>query len=222
MRSALCSGRCIVWDLTSTPLSQGGILQVQGKGTLDFINNKLSQQFVGTAGGSWKYEDQRLVITFEFNTIVPDDVGKEVSIAIDVKADQLISTEDGRVWDRVDDGTPGALSQAWLITGRERNGEMRKWTPGVRKTMKILSGTRFQWIAYNTETGEFFGTGGGTYTTENGKYTENIEFFSRNKDRVGASLQFDYELIDGQWHHRGKSSSGNPIFEIWSTRSSLK
>nr|WP_299343463.1 hypothetical protein [Allomuricauda sp.] len=84
--------------------------------------------------------------------------------------------------------------------------------------MKILSGTRFQWIAYNTETKEFMGTGGGTYTTENGKYVENIGFFSRDDSRVGASLSFDFELKDGDWHHSGKSSKGNPIYEIWSKR----
>ena len=43
--------------------------------------------------------------------------------------------------------------------------------------MKILTGSRFQWIAYNTETKQFFGTGGGSYTAKNGVYTENIEFF---------------------------------------------
>ena len=84
--------------------------------------------------------------------------------------------------------------------------------------MKILSGTRFQWIAYNTETKEFMGSGGGTYTTKEGKYTENIEFFSRDDSRVGASLQFDYELKDGDWHHSGLSSKGQPIYEIWSIR----
>lgn len=60
--------------------------------------------------------------------------------------------------------------------------------PGARKTIKILSGTRFQWAAINSETGEFFGTGGGNYTFKDGKYTENIEYFSRDASRVGASL----------------------------------
>ena len=78
---------------------------------------------------------------------------------------------------------------------RKRDGEIvKRDTSGPRKTMKILSGTRFQWIAYNTETKAFMGTGGGTYTTLDGKYTENIGFFSRDDSRVGASLQFDYEL----------------------------
>ncbi len=87
-----------------------------------------------------------------------------------------------------------------------------------RKTMKILSGTRFQWIAYNVETKEFMGTGGGTYTTTNGKYTENIDFFSRDNSRVGASLEFDFEIKGNDWHHKGFSSKGDPMHEIWSLR----
>ena len=84
--------------------------------------------------------------------------------------------------------------------------------------MKILSGTRFQWIAYNTETKQFMGTGGGNYTTIDGKYTEHIEFFSRDDSRVGNSLTFDYKLSEGNWYHQGLSSKGDPIHEIWSMR----
>lgn len=102
-----------------------------------------------------------------------------------------------------------------------RDGEMSTMTPGARKTMKIPSGTCFQWIAFNSETCEFFGTGGGSYTTRNGNYTEQIDFFSRDNSRVGARLEFDYELKDGKWHHSGKSSKEDPIYEIWSTRKSL-
>ena len=83
-------------------------------------------------------------------------------------------------WKRLDDGSPGVLANAWLITGRKRNGEMTQRKPGPRKTMKILSGARFIWIAYNVETKEFMGTGGGTYTTVDRVYTENIDFFSRD------------------------------------------
>jgi hypothetical protein len=44
---------------------------------------------------------------------------------------------------------------------------------------------------------------------------ETIAFFSRDNSRVGASLGFDYQVIDGEWHHSGLSSAGQPIFEIW-------
>jgi folate-binding Fe-S cluster repair protein YgfZ len=44
VRSALRSGRCIAWDLGDSSLSQGWI-GVKGKGTPDFLNNKLTQSF---------------------------------------------------------------------------------------------------------------------------------------------------------------------------------
>ena len=91
-------------------------------------------------------------------------------------------------------------------------------TDGPRKTMKLLSGTRFQWIAYNTETKQFMGTGGGTYSTVDGVYKENIEFFSRDDSKAGLKLEFDYEIIDGDWNHKGFSSKGDPLHEIWSQR----
>jgi hypothetical protein len=84
--------------------------------------------------------------------------------------------------------------------------------------MKILSGKRFQWIAYNVETKEFFGTGGGTYTTDDGKYTETIDFFSRDSSRVDKSLEFDFTLQNGDWRHTGLNSKGDPIDEIWTKR----
>ena len=84
--------------------------------------------------------------------------------------------------------------------------------------MKILSGTRFQWIAYDTEKKEFKGTGGGTYTTTSGKYSETIEFFSRDNSKVGINLEFSYNLENGEWIHKGKTSKGAPLHEIWTTR----
>ena len=103
--------------------------------------------------------------------------------------------------------------------GRYRNGnkQMRS-IDGPRKTMKLLSGKRFQWIAYNTATKQFMGTGGGTYTTENGIYSENVEFFSRDNSKAGIKLKFDYELINGEWNHKGFSSKGDPLHEIWVKR----
>lgn len=182
--------------------------------------NVASREFYYTMGGAWKLEGDQLIRTWEFNTKDKAMVGKENSGLIQMKGNKLIL--DGYSWKRIDDGTSGALAGAWLITGRKRDGEISRRTPGARKTMKILSGTRFQWIAYNTETGEFFGTGGGTYTTKEGKYTEHIEFFSRDGSRVGASLPFDYKLEDKEWHHSGLSSKGQPIYEIWTPRSMLE
>lgn len=175
--------------------------------------------FVSTNGGTWSLEGNQLSETVEFDTQSPERVGTTGVFEIELAENELRAKETDIVWKRLDKGGPGNLAGAWLISGRMRNGELQKRdTNRPRKTMKILSGSRFQWIAYNTETKEFMGTGGGTYTTIDGKYTENIEFFSRDDNRVGASLQFDYELRDGDWHHSGLSSKGKPIYEVWSLR----
>ena len=176
-------------------------------------------KFIRTEGGTWQLAGDTMTETVEFDSKYPEKVGKEVSFKVFINDSIMGIVGRDREYKRIDNGTPGLLQGAWLMSGRVSDGEVQmRDTSGPRKTMKILSGTKFQWIAYNTETKQFMGTGGGTYTTENGKYTEHIEFFSRDDSRVGMSLQFDYSLKDGNWHHSGLSSKGDPIHEIWSLR----
>lgn len=183
-----------------------------------------NKTFTGTYGGSYRLEGDEYVALIEFHSLNPETVGNEYrgKFRIDNKTLYLEDEMGNNQWQQVDDGSPGKLAGAWLITGRVRDGEMTQMTPGARRTMKILSGTRFQWIAYNVETREFSGTGGGTYTTRNGKYTENILFFSRDNSRVGASLTFDFSLENGAWRHKGLSSKGDPIDEVWTKREKIK
>lgn len=177
-------------------------------------------EFQYTYGGSWRItDDQHIALNYEFHTSEKEKVGQSEKLSYTFQGKEL-KIED-ITWKSTDANQPGELAGAWLITGRERNGEMNTMTPGARKTMKILSGTYFQWIAYNSETADFMGTGGGNYLTENGKYTEIIKFFSRDSSRVGAELSFDYELKGDKWHHSGESSKGDPIYEIWSDRVDL-
>lgn len=177
-------------------------------------------KFQWTNGGLYSLEGSTMTETVEFHTMDSSEVGKAVSFEIEFDGNDKMGIVGRDMWlNRIDDGSPGDLAGAWLISGRMRNGEIQERnTDRPRKTMKILSGTRFQWIAYNIETKQFMGTGGGTYTTIDGKYTENIEFFSRDDNRVGASLEFNYELKEGKWHHSGKSSKGDPMYEVWSVR----
>ncbi len=176
-----------------------------------------TDEFVSTYGGSWYDNGNGVSLRIEFDTEDSTNVGKKVDINADLDGNRLYIDNDS--WSRIDAGDPGQLAGAWLFSGRKRNGDIqRRNTDQPRKTMKILSGTRFQWIAYNTETKQFMGTGGGTYTTVDGKYTETIDFFSRDNDRVGAVLPFDFSIVDGEWHHSGKSSKGADMFEIWKKR----
>ena len=177
-------------------------------------------EFISTNGGKYWFEDGKLVEVSEFRSDNPNAVGDTVILELEFKdANNIYFKDHDWTFKRLDDGTPGVLSGPWLFSGRKRDGEIQdRDTSLPRKTMKILSGTRFQWIAYNTETGQFFGTGGGTYTAVDGKYTENIKFFSRDNSRVGASLEFDFRLDNGRWHHSGKNSRGEPMYEFWSQR----
>jgi len=183
------------------------------------VYNAETGKFIHSNGGMWKLEGNTMTEKVEFHTDNAERVGSEVSFKVDITDDTIQVIDSDMKLKRIDNGTPGALQGAWLMSGRLRDGkEQLRDTSGPRKTMKLLSGTRFQWIAYNTETKQFMGTGGGTYTTENGEYTENIEFFSRDNSKAGISLKFDYEMIDANWHHKVFSSKGEAMHEIWSIR----
>jgi len=178
-----------------------------------------SGEFVYSNGGTWSLNGDIMTEKVEFDTGNPERVGSEVSFKVIVDERTLTVPENNRKWDRIDDGNPGELQGAWLMGGRVRDGnkQMRE-TSGPRKTMKILSGKRFQWIAYNTESKRFMGTGGGTYSTIDGIYTENIEFFSRDNSKAGLSLEFNFTIENNEWNHSGYSSKGDPMHEIWIRR----
>jgi len=177
-------------------------------------------EFQSTHGGSYILKENNITETFEFHSLDPSKVGERFVSEIAFDGNDRIRIEEYDIWlSRIDDGNPGKLAGAWLISGRMRNGEIReRSTESPRKTMKILSGTRFQWIAYNTETKQFMGTGGGTYSSIDGKYTENIHFFSKDSSRVGASIVFNFDIKNGEWHHSGNNSRGEPLYEVWSLR----
>jgi hypothetical protein len=177
------------------------------------------KKFFQTRGGTALMDGKKISGVIEFNTTNKAEVKSTYAYNYSLKNNDLQMPLDGNatIWTWVDDGKKG-LAGNWRITGRMQDGKMAVMNPGARKTIKVMSGSRFQWTAINTDTGEFFGTGGGRYTFENGKYTEHIEFFSRDATRVGSSLSFNAELKDGDWHHSGNSSKGDPIYEVWSRK----
>ncbi len=176
-------------------------------------------KFLGTNGGTWKLIGDTMTEKVEFDSNNSERVGTEVSFEVFINDSLMGIVGSEMKFKRIDNGVPGKLQGAWLMSGRIRDGETQlRDTSRPRKTMKILSGIRFQWIAYNTETKQFMGTGGGVYTTTDGDYVENIEFFSRDNSKVDTSLKFNYSLVDSKWHHSGLSSKGDPIYEIWSVR----
>ena len=181
-----------------------------------------NKTFVSTRGGTYTAQNGKLTVTWQYDTEKaaddqPNDTWVGTSSMFDISVGNQLTTDlsgSSVSWQRVD-ANEGPMAGVWRITGRKQGDDIGQMPLRDRRTLKILSGTRFQWVAINIKTGEFSGTGGGAYTFENGKYTEHIEFFSRDNNRVGASLSFDGNIEDGSWHHSGLSSTGNPIYEIW-------
>ena len=208
---------------TSSDLTETRTIIYAGKTFSCAVYQVKDRKFSGTYGGTYTIEGNAINEIQEYNTFDVSPIGVITKTVFRLHQNELVLITGGKeiTFQKLDDGRPGKLAGAWLITGRMVDGKVSSITPGARRTMKILSGTRFQWIAYNTETKEFFGTGGGIYETTQNRYTETIEFFSRDNSRVGAMLSFDFSIDGGKWHHSGLSSKGDPINEYWSLREDI-
>ena len=203
--------------------SKDGILHHELKLDADYyvhtIYKESPPEFIKTMGGYYTASGNNLMVDLEFNSNHNEDKITSINVPYKLKKGKLIL--EGATPMTFTPTTLGTqdLDGKWLMTGRVTDqGEQRRDTSRPRKTMKYLLNGHFQWIAYNTETFDFFGSGGGTYDATNGKYTENIGYFSRDNSRVGAALSFDYKLNGKDWHHTGKSSKGDPLNEIWTKR----
>lgn len=186
--------------------------------------NLEEKKFISSYGGSYIINGSQLMLKTEWNSLDSAKVGTDWNSTFTTSKNQLSLNGLPKKLERLDDGTPGALAGAWIITGSYSNDQVSKRRSPFfpRRTMKILSGKHFQWIAYNVVTKQFIDTGGGTYTTENGKYTETIHFFTKTAESVGKSLSFEYSFVDGDWRHKGQKSTGGPLDECWTKREVLE
>lgn len=197
--------------------------------TLYFIDGYFSysiydipnKKFINTKGGTYDQFGDIVEMRWEYDA---SKAGKDLETWLGKKTKYIYAlspselkiniTGTEQVFKKTSD-VNNDLAGVWRITDRKQGDQMNAISLGDRRTLKILTGNTFQWVAINIKTGEFSGTGGGKYTFKDGKYTEQIEYFSRDNNRVGASLSFDAKVEDGKWHHSGQSSSGAPIYEIW-------
>lgn len=183
------------------------------------VYEKSPAKFIKTVGGFYSAENDTLKIVLEFHSNYALDSITSLSFPYMMENDNLIIKGNSKGTFKKQSKVDQDLDGAWLFAtrgpdeGRERRGETN-----TRKTLKFLKNGRFQWIAYDTEGMQFKGTGGGNYTSKDGVYTENIEYFSRDNSRVGASLEFNYEVKENDWHHTGNNSKGEPMYEIWARR----
>ena len=175
--------------------------------------------FLGTSGGFYEMNEDSLQISLEFDADFAHLENTKFAWSYGYSDGKLILNGNEDLPYIQEPQLEQALDGAWLFatrgpdTGQERRGDQ-----SPRKTLKMLMDGYFQWIAYNSETFEFFGTGGGRYAAVEGNYIEMIQFFSRDDSRVGAELNFNFERMGNDWHHTGLNSKGEPLYEIWSIR----
>ncbi|MBD2702885.1 membrane or secreted protein [Spirosoma sp. BT702] len=175
-------------------------------------------RYISTRGGVCKMDGKKLSVKVEFDSEDSSRVGQTELNEVELDGNKIIFRKPGviQVFEKITE-TATPLTGLWRITGRANDaGQITTMQRGARKTLKLLTGSRFQWIAINPETKQFSGTGGGTYTLKDGNYTETIEFFSRDNSRVGKSLTFGAKINGDQWNHTGESSTGGKVNEIWS------
>ena len=90
-------------------------------------------QFISTWGGSYQMNGKSVEVGFEFNTADTTKIGKKET-PFTLENGVLKSTMGSNLlFSKIDDGKPGVLANAYLITGRKRDDELRRSTPGARK-----------------------------------------------------------------------------------------
>ncbi|HEY4761288.1 MAG TPA: hypothetical protein VIH42_11965 [Thermoguttaceae bacterium] len=88
--------------------------------------------------------------------------------------------------------------------------------PRLRE-VKIINQTHFMWVTYVRASGIPVLLGGGTYTFDGKTYKEFYEFGSRGipQDFIGKEQVFTAELKGDIWIHRGKTTNGFNVDEMW-------
>lgn len=172
------------------------------------------EHYISATGGPYNVESNQIVVDVEFDDQNPESVGSTRTYSFTASPEGFID-QAGNNW-IPQEKIKTELDGAWTIKGRYSDGEYHEIEhTGSRKTMKLLKDGHFQWIAMHPGEQQMYGTGGGVYTVEDDTYTEHILFFSRDDARVGATLEFTGKIIDGDWHHSGVSSRGEPLHEVW-------
>lgn len=182
---------------------------------IDYDDSK--KQFGYTWGGPIQQQGNNTSIMIEYDTKDSTHIGKTANLYFKIQNDAIqIKTPDSERIFKRQKAIAQDLDALWRITGRQQEAKMHEIPKADRKTIKILVDGYFQWIAINPAQKGFYGTGGGYYSFKNNLYTEKILFFSRDNTRVGQELHFNGKLENNEWHHSGKSSKGDDIYEIWS------
>tara|TARA_B100001769_G_scaffold182901_1_gene144646 strand:+ start:62 stop:724 length:663 start_codon:yes stop_codon:yes gene_type:complete len=182
-------------------------VQMDSEYLVETVYENNPPKFLRTRGGFYEKKADYLMVKFEFNSNFINDSIADLKYVFPDKAQRISISK-------------LELDGKWLMAGRvgSDGSEKRRDTSRSRKTLKFLVDGYFQWTAFNTDTFQFYGCGGGKYSANDGEYKESIVYFSRDNSRSGQTLTFKYEKKENDWYHSGLSSKGKPLHEIWTLR----
>jgi len=89
--------------------------------------------------------------------------------------------------------------------------------PKGARDIKILSGGRFMFAAYDTQTGKPLYAAGGTYSLDGSSYTEHMDFASEKiaAGLIGKDQSFTVKMSGDEFTQTGTLSNGKPLSEVW-------
>ena len=135
------------------------------------VYSKAGRKFISSSGGKYSIKNDKVEIEYEFDTRNKEIIGQVKIYPFKLKENELsidLDNNKGK-YKRIDNGS-APLTGVWHITSRMQNDKLEPiHRTGTRKTIKILSGNRFQWAAIGPGTKEFSGTGRGSYSFTEGK-----------------------------------------------------
>jgi len=185
------------------------------------VYEKRSGEFIEAKGGTYALTNLSYKEHLEIDSSEPEHSGTtdEYSISLEERTMTLtkLKTGEQEVWKKFDEANTLEMVFCWSIYKKrdEGNANWRTIPYAPRKTLKMITNTRYQVLALNSETGQFVGSSGGTWSGTDDTYTEHIEFFSKDRSNVGRSLQFKRTFQDGLWLHTGKTTKGETMEEKW-------
>ncbi len=195
--------------------------------------------FIKAGGGTYLLENFRIQKFIEIDSEDPSlsntsEIYRFLFLEDDViKFTNLKDSSKFEIWKRIDESKNVEMAKCWRIHKKQDEGD-KDWRVieyAPRKTIKMLTDNYYQVLAFNKKTGEFVGSSGGTWTKsptefftgatggittkKTAKYVENIDYFSKNPDNVGRSIEFNLRMVEGLWNHTGRQTDGKALLEIW-------
>ena len=111
------------------------------------------------------------------------------------------------------------LLGSWSLVARKAffAGDSAEWveTPSNVTQLKHITPTHFSWVRFDMEAGSMVGAGGGTYSMDEDKYVELVQYVFGDISTLllGKKQEFTWKIEGDTFHQSGRLSDGLYIEE---------